>query len=653
MKRIGWRISGWWGRLIIVPAVAAVVGWAAPTAFGKDTILWTDPLNSPGIIGFGNLDGTSSPPGTLNTGSVTLSGPWGIAPDPAAGKLYWSDEGDGKIFQSNLDGSGAAPLPVTPADVDEPIGMSVDHAAGKIYWANVGNNTIAEANLDGSGAQLIPVGSATVNDPLGLAVDPAAGRIYWSSNGSSTISFAKLDGSGGRDLTITGAAPNEPAGLVIDRANGKLYWGNFAGSGTTLESANLDGSDAQPLPTPGIDQNGAWPGAINPTTGKIYWSNLNDAEINVGNIDGTGGQNLYMVPGTAPSFAAVVATPKGIAVPRITGGPQAPTTLGCTLGGWAGDIVASFLYQAPQNFAFSWFKNGVPIAGAAGATLNVTAGGSYTCRVTAQNFAGASSQASAPFSVASPPPPPPPPTASATGSASGASATLTITCHGVSGQACAGPISLTVHEKKTGSKVVGVTARKHKHKKHEAKPVVVQVGVGAGSYSAAAGRSTNVRIALNAAGVKLLGQFSPLQATVTFGGTPASQIGLTFSLPQIRIGVSKMLWAAPPASEGPPFFTRAFKLVLTPLPVGAQVKIGCHGGGCPFAKHITKAKKKSLDVTALFGAHRELRPGAKVTFAISAADHIGELLTYTLNGHPGPKPAIQCLPPGSAKAVKC
>lgn len=658
MKRIGWRISGWWGRLIIASAVFVVAASAAPAASAADSILWTN--TGGGTISIANLDGSSNtPPPTLNTGSVTPEEPEGVAPDPATGKVYWADLADSIIYEANLTGGGAAPLIQSDPHVKAPVSMVVDHNAGKIYWANTGNSTIAEANLDGSGVRTIPTGVAVVKDPHGIAVDPAAGKIYWSNrantSNSDAIGFAKLDLSNqGNNLTIMRPTVTKPFGLVIDRSAGKLIWGTFGNSPTQLEFANFDGTGGQNLWTPGADQKTPWPGAIDPRTAKLYWTNFGGGSVSDANVDdGTGGENLYSRAGVSPTFAAVLARPGGIVAPKISGGTVAPTTLSCSQGTWASDTVSASFYRAPRSFATSWFKNGAPIPGATSGTLSVTSGGSYRCQVTATNFAGSATQSSSTLGVASPPPPP---TVSATGSTSNFTATVTVSCAGVSGQSCSGPISLTAHQEKLGSKtvgvsaqagahVVGVTARKHKHK-HKPKQVSVQVTVGSGSYSVAAGRSVNVPIPLNATGRLLLGRFFTMPTTLTLPGTSAAPRVLTFSLPRIHVVTGFMHWAVTIGS-----FTTAQQLVLKPLPSGAEVKIGCDGGGCPFGKKSTHATSTSLKVTKLFGKHH-LKPGAKVTFAISAVNHIGELLTYRLTGRPNIGISVRCLPPGSQKAVR-
>jgi hypothetical protein len=75
--------------------------------------------------------------------------------------------------------------------------------------------------------------------------------------------------------------------------------------------------------------------------------------------------------------------------------------LGCSRGTWAPDLLGSFLYRAPQSFAYQWRLNGTDIGGATSAQFNPTAPGDYSCRVTATNAAGSAVQTSAAFTVTS------------------------------------------------------------------------------------------------------------------------------------------------------------------------------------------------------------------------------------------------------------
>jgi hypothetical protein len=252
--------------------------------------------------------------------------------------------------------------------------------------------------------------------------------------------------------------------------------------------------------------------------------------------------------------------------------------------------------------------------------------GSYRCRVTAVNFAGSATQMSTAFAVAGPPPPPPPPTASATASTAGFSALVQVTCHGVTGQTCAGTMSLRSVAPHPGG----------------------SVAVGTGTYRVAAGHTVTVQIGLNRSGRRLLAGRLVLPTTLTFGGTTASPRIVTFRLARIHVHHQLVVWRIVVGN-----YTTAFSLILSPLPSAASVHVKCAGRGCPFSGRSIHAHRTRLSLTRLFGTHR-LQPGTTVTFTITAPGRVGEVLRYALDAHPTiPKPKILCAVPGSRKPIAC
>ncbi len=57
-----------------------------------------------------------------------LSEPAGLALDPGAGKMYWTDPGTGKIQRANLDGSGVEDL--VTSGLSGPAGLALDLGVG-------------------------------------------------------------------------------------------------------------------------------------------------------------------------------------------------------------------------------------------------------------------------------------------------------------------------------------------------------------------------------------------------------------------------------------------------------------------------------------------------------------------------------------------
>jgi hypothetical protein len=86
--------------------------------------------------------------------------------------------------------------------------------------------------------------------------------------------------------------------------------------------------------------------------------------------------------------------------PTSTAQAAAGSTLSCSQGSWAPDLLGSFLYRAPQSFSYQWSLNGADIAGASAASDTAVVGGDYRCTATASNQAGLSAaQTSDPFTV--------------------------------------------------------------------------------------------------------------------------------------------------------------------------------------------------------------------------------------------------------------
>lgn len=107
------------------------------------------------------------------------------------------------------------------------------------------------------------------------------------------------------------------------------------------------------------------------------------------------------LPPWAPRLLVCVLTPALLkppaagGVPLITGKPAVGSTLHCTSGSWAPDLLGSFLFRDPRSFAYTWRRNGTPIPGATQNSIHLSVQGQYRCAVTAANFEGSATQLSA------------------------------------------------------------------------------------------------------------------------------------------------------------------------------------------------------------------------------------------------------------------
>lgn len=365
----------------------------APSASASDAVIWG--ATGGDKLAFANLDNSAA--GNLAIPSV--ANPYGVAIDAAAGRVYWTDVAGAKISFSNLDGTGGGNLPTTGATVSTPTGLAIDPAGGRVYWANQGAGKISFARLDGSGGGDINTVGAPVSSPIGVAVDPAVGRVYWANSGTDSIAFANLDGSGGAAVLTAGATLNNPAGVAVNSAASRVYWTNNGGGKVSF--ASTEGSGGGDLATTGATSSFPIGLALDPDAGRVYWASGGTSSMAAANLNGSGGFNIPTGSASVdgPSFPVVFRAPAAAGPPSIDGAPSTGAPLACSQGTWAPDLLGSFLYRAPASFGFQWLRDGIEIPGAGSAALVPDAPGQYTCRVTARNFAGATSQTSAPLAV--------------------------------------------------------------------------------------------------------------------------------------------------------------------------------------------------------------------------------------------------------------
>lgn len=91
-------------------------------------------------------------------------------------------------------------------------GIAIDPSAGKLYWTDRDRDVIGRANLDGSEqATLVSIGLSATH---GIALDPAAGFMYWTDTGNRTVKRATLDGD---DVTtLVGLGLQNPWRIALD-----------------------------------------------------------------------------------------------------------------------------------------------------------------------------------------------------------------------------------------------------------------------------------------------------------------------------------------------------------------------------------------------------------------------------------------------------
>lgn len=396
---------------ICISAVLATLLWALPAAQAAETIYWSNYSNS--TLGFANLDDGVG--GQFDTAGQLDEESEGLTIDSATGRLYWSNFSSGagntgSIHYAGLGGGDGGQLNTGAATVNEPSGIAIDPTTRTIYWSNYDGGhedegTISWAKLDGSAAGDLNTTGATVNDPGPVAIDLADGKIFWANYGDDTISFAKLDNSGGGgNLDLSGATPPSTiSGLSINPAAGQIYWLNH--DGETVSHANLSGGgggDFDYGTAPFLSPYGL---AFDPSNGRLYWANYDNGNTPTevfgffGLGGGAGGIKVTGAPVEGPQEIAILKGPSGTGAPTVTRTPNT-TSLSCSQGSWAADYAGSFVYQAPQSYAYQWTLNGVPIGGANASTYTATGPGAYACSVTGTNHNGSATQTSGPVQLA-------------------------------------------------------------------------------------------------------------------------------------------------------------------------------------------------------------------------------------------------------------
>jgi hypothetical protein len=326
---------------------------------------------------------------------VSLAG--GMAIESAAGRIYWSNESDDTIRRAPVAVGTADTLYGSANGVDSPGAVAIDPAAARIYWTNGGDNTIRGARLAGGGAVDTLYGPTDgVSGPSGVALDSAVGRIYWSNFLDHTIRGAPVAGHGSVDVLYGPAdGVSGPIGVALDPTDRVFFIIREARQSAFARWFDPEGRVVQWFADHG------WLGKYPP--GQIYWANHYDDTIRGAPLDGSGSPDtLY---GGAdhgvqwPNFVAVLRAPVGTGPPMISGTGSRGQPLRCSRGTWAADLVGSFLYRTPQRFRYQWLLGGADIAGATLSAYTPTNAGSYSCRVTALNEAGSSTQTSAAITV--------------------------------------------------------------------------------------------------------------------------------------------------------------------------------------------------------------------------------------------------------------
>jgi len=153
------------------------------------------------------MDG-KSPTILLDFGSGSNSTPGAISLDIKAGKMYWTNFGEGTIQRADLS-VGAVPEDILK-DLNGPSGLAMDSDSGKVFWTEMNGHQIKSADLNGKNETLLV---SDLSYPNSISVNRSKNRMAWTEIGSGKVKSAALDGSDIFDYEVTATAP---AGIVIE-----------------------------------------------------------------------------------------------------------------------------------------------------------------------------------------------------------------------------------------------------------------------------------------------------------------------------------------------------------------------------------------------------------------------------------------------------
>jgi len=383
-----------------------------------------------GNWGYG-LNGLSMSTATGAYGETVVPGiaAWGLAADPARGRIYLLDLNANAIKWVNADGTGSVQTLTTAHSPQE--GLSVDTTAGRAYWTTT-TDSIAWASIEdpAQGGELYTSADAAVRAPKSVAVDPPGNRIYWANGTDGTVGYGNLQTAGDPGVITLGGCPagldpTSAIGVAVDPGSDALYVAARTSSAAyAVLKARMDGSSCAVLASGSAEILGL---AVDTAANRVFYA----WDSALGYVDITNPGTTTNISTAAlvdyPGFPMLFGLPTGTASLSASG-TTAGATLTCAVA-WAPDAPGRGMYQAPEDATIAWQRDGASVPGT-GATLVAESAGSYRCAATGVNAAGGATTRSSEVTI-SPQPSPDSTTSDPSGSASstpgqGANASRTV-----------------------------------------------------------------------------------------------------------------------------------------------------------------------------------------------------------------------------------
>jgi hypothetical protein len=101
--------------------------------------------------------------------------------------------------------------------------------------------------------------------------------------------------------------------------------------------------------------------------------------------------------------------------------------------------------------------------------------------------------------------------------------------------------------------------------------------------------------------------------------------------------------------------TRLRQLQVRNAPMGARIELRCTGKSCPVTRPVVRSVPRDLAPITLDRSFRRarLRPGTKLSVAITAAGTVGRTFTYSVKRNELPSVRITCRAPGDSGSRTC